>query len=596
LKTVKNIGKYLIEERIAKGGMGEVFLGIHPTLNRKVVIKKLTFRGNREIQDRFKQEAEIMMDLKHDGIVTVYDHFKEGQFFYLVLEYIDGISLDRIIKRDGALEPGDIALISYDISKSLEYTHSKGIIHRDIKPGNVLVSKDGHVKITDFGIASLGSGDSIDTRSKLDLLGTPAYMSPEQISNFSNIDEQSDIYSFSVLLYEMLTGLKPFMGEVNNSFYANIKKGRYYSVRKMNKKASKFLAKISKKGMKRKKLSRYKKFRIIREELAKYIKRNSAITHRKSLGALVEGASQSVEFKKILENKKTININKRKKRILHLLISLAVLFFMIIIGSITVVGIPFKIINSKNMGEFSVEVDTIENITLYREKRDKLEIIKRPIIFTKSGSFLKSIPIALPVGYYRLKSTAMNQVQYSSFFIDSYQSKNNNGVKLSFTKGIESKIDLKFNFYDSITRKDISDKVTVEIRVDKDFYPIKEYFNNIYAGKSYHIRLIAEGYFTDNYTIESSLGDRVFSLYSGLIPRPATLTLNGELNKAKIMINSKNYYLEGGITQEYKAIEKAGKSISFRLNPGQYIIKVGDESISLSLKSLEKRVLLYPFR
>lgn len=148
-----SIGKYKVETLIAKGGMGAVYKAIHPTLNRPVIIKKLDLRGRKDITERFKREARILMDFRHDGIVNMYDHFKIGKSYYIVLEFIDGKALDKVIREQRYLDNATAAYILYQTALALSYAHSKKAIHRDIKPANLLLSKKGEVKLVDFGIA-----------------------------------------------------------------------------------------------------------------------------------------------------------------------------------------------------------------------------------------------------------------------------------------------------------------------------------------------------------------------------------------------------------------------------------------------------------
>ena len=134
--------------------MGAVYKAKHPTLNRFVLLKKLTLRGGPQFIERFRREARIMMDFKHDHIVQVYDHFKEGSSYYIAEEFVDGVSLEQLIKRERYLSNEAAALIFYEVCKALQHAHEKGVIHRDMKPGNILISNQGEVKLVDFGIAT----------------------------------------------------------------------------------------------------------------------------------------------------------------------------------------------------------------------------------------------------------------------------------------------------------------------------------------------------------------------------------------------------------------------------------------------------------
>ncbi|MBN1496521.1 MAG: serine/threonine protein kinase [Spirochaetes bacterium] len=242
------VGKYAITGRIARGGMGEILKARHPTLNKDVILKRLAFSAKGAVIERFKREAQLQIDFRNDNIVQVYDHFKEGLSYYIVMEYVDGISLDALIEKHRYL-PDEIALlIFYQIAQALKYAHDKDVIHRDIKPANVLISKEGIVKLTDFGIAtSKEFHDKYLTREMT--LGTPAYMSPEQITDTKSVDRRADIYSMGVVLYEMVTGKCPFPCDISSENIHRIQKGKYIRPSKVNPKVSPLAGRIIKKAM-----------------------------------------------------------------------------------------------------------------------------------------------------------------------------------------------------------------------------------------------------------------------------------------------------------------------------------------------------------
>ncbi len=227
------IGKYKIEGIVAKGGMGVVFKSTHPTLKRPVIIKKLTAKKNSASLERFKREAQILNDLQTPYIVHLNDLFKEGTSYYLVEEYVDGMALDKLLQKQSVLSPQCALLILQDACFALKYAHSKNIVHRDIKPGNILISRRAEIKLTDFGIASDNAGDDSLTQSGV-ALGTPAYMPPEQFEDSAKVDCRADIYALGVMLYEMVTGTKPYPGTLSMETLSIIKKGKYNSPRKID--------------------------------------------------------------------------------------------------------------------------------------------------------------------------------------------------------------------------------------------------------------------------------------------------------------------------------------------------------------------------
>lgn len=265
------IGKYKIESLLARGGMGAVFRAIHPTLKRRVVLKKLTIRGSAAIAERFKREARILMDFRCDNIVRVFDHFREGSSWYMVMEYVDGMSLDQLIKKQRFLSSEMAITILMEAAKALSYAHAAGVIHRDIKPANILISKKGEIKLADFGIAtSEGEEDATLTREGM-TLGTPCYMPPEQIENAKNVDKRADLYSLGVMLYEMVTGKKPYPTSFSAETFLLIRKGKYVKPGKINRKIHPFVEKTIKKLMKPKPERRIKSADRLIKNLERYL-------------------------------------------------------------------------------------------------------------------------------------------------------------------------------------------------------------------------------------------------------------------------------------------------------------------------------------
>ena len=229
------IGKYKVISVIAKGGMGTVYKVLHPGLKREIILKRLTIRGNSTARDRFKQEARILLDLQHQSIVHMHDYFTEGSHHFIALEYVDGMSLDKLIQKQVVLPEQVAMVIFYSACLGLQYAHSKGIVHRDIKPGNILISKKAVVKLADFGIATSDKelDEAVDETGVT--VGTPSYMPPEQFQDSGSVDKRADIYAMGVMLYEMLTGAKPFTGATIDDTKNLIQKGKYIAPKKIDK-------------------------------------------------------------------------------------------------------------------------------------------------------------------------------------------------------------------------------------------------------------------------------------------------------------------------------------------------------------------------
>ena len=204
-------GRYEIIERIGTGGMADVYRAMDSKLNRYVAIKvlKREYREDEQFVTKFRQEARSVAGLSHPNVVGVYDVGNDGDIQFIVLELVEGISLKKYIEKKGHLPYKEALSIAIQVANGMEAAHAHHIVHRDIKPQNIIISKEGKVKVTDFGIAKAASSTTTVSTSAM---GSVHYMSPEQARGGYS-DERSDIYSFGITLFEMLTGDVPFDGD-----------------------------------------------------------------------------------------------------------------------------------------------------------------------------------------------------------------------------------------------------------------------------------------------------------------------------------------------------------------------------------------------
>ncbi|HMG23637.1 MAG TPA: protein kinase, partial [Kofleriaceae bacterium] len=223
----QTIGNYLVTQKLGEGGMGSVYLAEHPSIGKKVALKVLhsEFSTNQEVTARFFHEAKAVNDIGHPNIVDIVDfgilqagHGRE-QLVYFIMEYLAGMTLSQLIRSEAPLPPERALSVALQVCDALAASHKCGIVHRDLKPDNIILLQRGRerdfVKLLDFGIAKLTGGSAVGshrTRTGI-VMGTPAYMSPEQCEGRDSVDRRTDVYALGIVLYEMLTGRVPFVGE-----------------------------------------------------------------------------------------------------------------------------------------------------------------------------------------------------------------------------------------------------------------------------------------------------------------------------------------------------------------------------------------------
>ena len=230
---LERIGNCRIVEEVASGGMAIVYRAVQDPLGRTVAIKALKSSAAAEenVVVRFEREAKSLALLQHENIIHVYDFYEERGALFIVMEYVQGIDLYDLLEKCGRLPYDVAAIVAMQVARALDYVHYRGIVHRDIKPANVMLSRAGGVKVMDFGIARDTSfGDLTEAGTGI---GTPAYMSPEQVLG-DRLDARSDIFSLGVVLYQMVTGKKPFVEDEKRSAMHKIRLEKHVPARKLN--------------------------------------------------------------------------------------------------------------------------------------------------------------------------------------------------------------------------------------------------------------------------------------------------------------------------------------------------------------------------
>ena len=209
----ENIGPYRIIEQLGQGGMATVFKAYHASLDRYVAIKALhpAFNQDPNFEARFQREARVVAKLEHPNIVPVYDYAEHEKRPYLIMKFVEGDTLKARMD-NGPLTADEISKIVDAVGSALSYAHKQGVLHRDIKPSNVLLSEDGQIYLADFGLARMAQAGESTLSSDM-MMGTPQYISPEQAMGKADLDSRTDLYSFGVMLYEMMVGKVPFSAD-----------------------------------------------------------------------------------------------------------------------------------------------------------------------------------------------------------------------------------------------------------------------------------------------------------------------------------------------------------------------------------------------
>ncbi len=229
------IGDYLVERRLGQGGMGAVFKARQMNLDRDVALKVLARHlvDDEKFVHRFKREARVMARLDHPNIIRCYDVGEEYGLHYLAMEFVDGWSLQTLLEKHDTPSAGDALFVTAQVAEALRHAHDLNMVHRDVKPDNVLVTKRGVIKLADLGLAKPLDDDLSMTASGVGA-GTPSFMAPEQMRSAKEVDGRADIYALGAMLYLMLTGQQAFAGDTLVKLLEAKEKGKFKSARKLN--------------------------------------------------------------------------------------------------------------------------------------------------------------------------------------------------------------------------------------------------------------------------------------------------------------------------------------------------------------------------
>ncbi len=598
------IGKYQIEGKIAEGGMGAVFRGTHPTLDKPVVLKKLTLSSNEHLIERFRREAKIMMEFSNENIVRVYDHFKSGQAWYIVQELVDGKSVDILLKKERYLRYDEALYIFYYACKALEYAHRNQVVHRDIKPANILVSKTGEIKLVDFGIAQSEEEEDALTKEGM-ALGTPSYMAPEQYDDSRNVSFKADIYSLGIMLYEMVTGKKPFPGKMNPETLARIHKGKYTAPRKINPTLPSSLNWFMKHCIQAKAQKRAASVSVLLKKLEKWYQ--SADTDR-----IREDLIRIVNDQERLPGKP-----QRRKPGFRIYLAGALILLLAGCGSWFYLNkIHLKTIFAARYGGLRL-VSTINKEELHepaqmihmeaviyndmegRIGNDKLEHFTLKL---KKGSdedqiSLESPLIHLAPGIYWIKAIYDNAVWWqnvtlppysdSSFLIKPAQEKR---VILKHPRTGAKALNVKVDARDRDSGKNLNERIEISVQASgkKDYLPLDAIQDELTTGNAYNFKIESEGYYPLVYDLGIKTYQDNLILEARMIPKEGRLRLKSseELpENIEIRLNGSELLPPAGLSSVRHPASELGKLTSMALPPGEYELELKSGKIVQTLQT-----------
>ena len=601
--------------------MGAVFKAEHPTLNRTVIIKKLTTASSQDFIERFRREAKIMMDFRNENIVQVYDHFKEGDAYFIAMEYVDGITLEDLIQKKRYLSEQAAILIFSEICKALKYAHDQKVIHRDIKPANILISKEGVVKLVDFGVStSLESGTEEGLTRVGMTIGTPSYLAPEQIANAKNRDKRTDIYSMGVMFYEMVVGKKPFQGGFTPEIIALIEKGKYTLPRKINPKISPLIQRVIKKAMHHKVNKRFQNLGLILTKFTKTLKKFSS------------QENINTAIKSYLEGKDDLDVKPSKQLKLNISgrlfgITVAVVLISVIVGGAAIWAWQKNYHNeylfSDDYGALQVKIKT-------RKRSKQLDdLFIKTILFAKHNGKLKkqndvvfnyrknkqdnnkyyetltSEKVYLKAGNYMALLYIENEQYRQNFYLaprsfQKHQHDTKEGQQIALTIGTPPKqpVKLIYKISDSQTNRALPQQNdAISIYSDKAWINWQDYIQHkgglkkFNSGVRYRFRFRYKGYYTlySNVTVQPE--QNILKLNISLTPLPGELYLKSDPSDLELRINNSTAYISGGKSPQYKPLPPLSKSYQkLKVAPGVYFLTVKNRRLIFNATSSTQKL------
>jgi len=555
-KIPERIGPYKVSSSLGRGGTSQVYRAVHPTLKKTVVLKKLTLRRGTTLQERFKREAELMMALQHPNIVRVFDCFKEGRSWVIVQEYVEGLNLAQLIHLKEKLPATTAAWILYQCARALHYVHRQGIIHRDIKPSNIFISKDGEVKLGDFGIAARVD-DSQGLTQEGAALGTPAYMPPEQVLDPANVDKRADVFALGMSFFEALTG---------SGFQRNL---RTLATLMLS-----FNGRTIEKALRKRAWLRYQSLRLMKLRLRLACPGTPGKNREALKLSMAQGRGRVTEV---------------QSRTLSIKPATSILLFLLLV-SLPPVGIYSlkEWISPRRFGLMQLQLVLPENspswlqespsASLYKQQGEQLLRPRNiPLRLNREGTLLQSRRRYFAPGYYRLELRYMEGLEWISFYLPHRLEQKNSEEPLLLIKSLMEEVEpvplaLDVQVRDGLNGQNLNAVSTVEIWTDQEHWePLSTLRSSLLTDRSYSLRIHTPGYQDFYQTQYFSVRQRHALLKIAMVPKPSLLYLEGPADGVGLRIDGESRYLSLEEVPVWKTLRFDGEPL--RLKPSSYLLE-----------------------
>ncbi len=594
----QHIDKYRILEQVAEGGMGVIYKAEHPTLGRPVILKRLTLAGGEGAAARFRREARIMMSFRNDAIVDVHDHFRAGSSWYIVMEYVDGVSLDALIRGRGALPSEAALLILLECARALKYAHDKGVVHRDVKPSNILISRKGEVKLTDFGIATARDDEGSTALTSTGVtLGTVAYMSPEQIESSRDVDKRSDIYSLGVMLYEMVTGKAPFPGSFTPQTLAMIQRGKFKPVGRANPRVLPLVKKVIRRTIRPSPRKRFQDLGVLLRLLERGLRFTDGPGVQRALEAWLDGKGPG-------------SVTRRLSPGIPAAAALAGLA-AIAAGGFAAYreGLAQELLLSGSYGALTVEVAgaTVAKprVTVYRG--DSGEPAAVVGLEGRDGGW-RSRRVYLPAGSYRASVEADGLLAWYGFLLEprELQRKSpatSDGYRLEVgasdaLASLRLPVAVVFRVVDLLDGSDLTAGTTVDVKIGDGWSPLtRESLTRVVTGSSYEFRFERPDYYPLTSKVRIAPHEALLRLEAALAPAPASVRIATTLAGLRLRIDGSSRYLSAERVPVYRDLASSdAASRELLVVPGAHRVSaergdLGNAALDVSVQSGERTTI-----